>query len=166
MSSELKVMLSKVAVEDNVRKEIEFEEGINRYKSLLLRVAKVQPFDVLVSSEGTEQDNLNKNVQDLEVLERAHLLKGQTKETGHNVYREYELTPEGAELVEKLSKETMSDKELHQPHTLGAPSSQEIPVGGVEPNQIPCPVCGKTFKTNSEMERHRDTTHHETKGHE
>ena len=106
MSSELKVMLSKVAVEDNVRKELAFEEGINRYKSLLLRVAKVQPFDVLVSSEGTEQGNLNKNVQDLEVLERAHLLKGQTKETGRNVYRQYELTKEGAESVEKLSKET------------------------------------------------------------
>jgi hypothetical protein len=103
---------------------------------------------------------------DLEVLERAHLLKGQTKETNHNVYRQYELTAEGAELIKKLSKETMSDKELHQPHTLGAPSSQEIPVGGVEPNQTPCPVCGKTFKTNSEMERHRDTTHNETKGHE
>ena len=106
MSTELKIMLSKVAVEDNIRKEIEFEEGINRYKSLLLRVAKVQPFDVLVSSEGTEQGNLNIKVVDLEVLERAHLLKGQTKETNHNVYRQYELTKEGAELVEKLSKET------------------------------------------------------------
>jgi hypothetical protein len=165
MSSELKIMLSKVAVEDNVRKEIEFEEGINRYKSLLLRVAKVQPFDVLVSSEGTPQGNLNIKVADLDVLERAHLLKGQTKETGRNLYREYELTPEGAELAKKLSKETMSDNELHQPHTLGAPSSQETPARGVEPNQTPCPVCGKTFKTNSEMERHRDTTHHETKGH-
>jgi len=112
MSTELKIMLSKVAVEDNIRKEIEFEEGINRYKSLLLRVAKVQPFDVLVSSEGT-QDNLNIKVVDLDVLERAHLLKGQTKETNHNVYREYELTLEGADLVKKLSKETMSDKELH-----------------------------------------------------
>jgi hypothetical protein len=118
-------------------------------------VAKVQPFDVLVSSEGTQQGTLNIKVVDLDVLERAHLLKGQTKETGRNVYREYELTPEGAELVKKLSKETMSDKELHQPHMLGAPSSQEISVGGVEPNQIPCPVCGKTFNTNSEMERQR-----------
>jgi hypothetical protein len=163
---ELKVMLSKVAVADNLRKEIAFEEGINRYKSILLRVAKVQPFDVLVSTEGTEQGNLHQNVVDLDVLERAHLVKGQTKETNHNVYRQYELTVEGAELVEKLSKETMSDKELHQPPTLGAPSSQEIPLSGAEPNQIPCPACGKTFKTNSEMERHRDTTHHETKGHE
>ena len=70
MSSELKSLLSTVAVEDNTRKEIEFEEGINRYKSLLLRVAKVQPFDILVSSEGTQPGNLHQNVVDLEVLER------------------------------------------------------------------------------------------------
>ncbi len=159
-------MLSKVAVKDNERKEIEFEEGINRYKSLLLRVAKVKPFDMLVSSEGTEQGDMKQTVLDLDVLERARLVKGQTKETNHNVYRQYDLTPEGAELVEKFSKETISEKEAHQRHTLGAPSSQEIPVRGVEPNQVPCPICGKTFKINSEMERHRDSTHHETKGHE
>jgi len=60
----------------------------------------------------------------------------------------------------------MSSKNPRQNHTLGAPSAQEIPIGGVKPDQIPCPVCGKPFKTHSEMERHRDTTHHETKGHE
>jgi len=103
MSLELKSLLSTVAVEDNTRKEIAFEEGINRYKSLLLRVSKVQPFDVLVSSEGTQPGNLHQNVIDLDVLERAHLVKGQTKETNHNVYRQYELTVEGVELVEKLS---------------------------------------------------------------
>ena len=166
MSSQLKIMLNKVVAEDNTRKEIEFNEGINRYKSLLLRVAKVKPFDILVSFEGTEQSGMKQTVLDLEVLERAHLVKGQTKETNHNAYRQYELTAEGAELVKKFSKETMTGKEPHQPHTLGAPSSQEIPVGGVEPKQIPCPDCGKTFKTHSEMERHRDTAHHETKGHE
>jgi len=166
MSSELKIMLSKVAVKDNERKEIEFEDGINRYKSLLLRVAKIKLFDMLISSEGTEQGDMKQTELDLDVLERARLVKGQTKYTHRNEYRQYELTPEGAELVEKFSKETMSDKEAPQPHTLGAPSSQEIPVRGAEPNQVPCPVCGKTFKTNSEMERHRDATHHETKGHE
>jgi hypothetical protein len=100
------------------------------------------------------------------MLEKSSLIKGNTKNTNHNTCRQYELTKKGAELVEKFSKETMSDKEAHQPHTLGAPSSQEIPVRGAEPNQVPCPVCGKTFKTNSEMERHRDATHHETKGRE
>ena len=60
----------------------------------------------------------------------------------------------------------MRKKETQQPHTSGAASSQEIPISGIEPSQILCPDCGKTFKTHSEMERHRDTTHHETKGHE
>jgi hypothetical protein len=45
-------------------------------------------------------------------------------------------------------------------------SSQETPLSGLEPNQVKCPDCGRTFKTHSEMNRHRDTTHHETKGHE
>jgi len=106
MSSELKSLLSTVAMEDNERKEMEFVEGINRYKSLLLRVAKVQPFDILVSSEGTQPRALNQHEVDLNMLERAHLVKGQTKETGRNVYRQYELTKEGAELVKKLSKES------------------------------------------------------------
>ena len=43
---------------------------------------------------------------------------------------------------------------------------QEIPLSGVEPNQIHCPICGKPFQTRSEMERHKDEVHHETKGHE
>jgi hypothetical protein len=159
-------MLSKVAIEDNEHKEEEFNAGIKRYTSLLLKLKKDRTLDIITSFEGTAQDNLNKNLKDLNVLERAHLVKGQTKETNHNVYRQYELTKEGAELVEKFSKETGNGKEPHQTRTLGAPSSQEIPIGGVEPNQIPCPDCGKTFKTHSEMERHRDTTHHETKGHE
>lgn len=45
-------------------------------------------------------------------------------------------------------------------------SSQETPLRGLEPNQVKCPDCGRTFKSHSEMERHRDTTHHETKGHQ
>jgi uncharacterized Zn finger protein (UPF0148 family) len=45
-------------------------------------------------------------------------------------------------------------------------SSQETPLSGLEPNQVKCPDCGRTFRSHSEMERHRDTTHHETKGHQ
>jgi hypothetical protein len=106
MSSELKVMLSKVAVEDNERKEADFEEGIDRYKSLLIMLEKNKTLDVVYSVEGTEQPDVNKNRRDLEVLERAHLVKGQTKYTHRNEYRQYELTTKGVELVEKLSKET------------------------------------------------------------
>jgi hypothetical protein len=45
-------------------------------------------------------------------------------------------------------------------------SSQETPLRGLEPNQVKCADCGRTFRSHSEMERHRDTTHHETKGHD
>ena len=45
-------------------------------------------------------------------------------------------------------------------------SSQETPMRGLEPNRIKCPDCGKTFTSHSEMQRHRDTMHHETKGHD
>jgi hypothetical protein len=44
-------------------------------------------------------------------------------------------------------------------------SSQETPLRGLEPNRVACPDCGRTFRSQSEMERHRDTTHHEIKGH-
>jgi hypothetical protein len=60
----------------------------------------------------------------------------------------------------------MANKRDHRPHALGAPSSQDIPVKGVDPSQVHCPFCEKTFKTRTEMERHKDTMHHETKGHQ
>ena len=79
MSLELKSLLSTVAVEDNTRKEIEFEEGINRYKSLLLRVAKVKPFDILVSSEGTEQGDMKQTVARFGRTRKSLLAKGTNK---------------------------------------------------------------------------------------
>jgi hypothetical protein len=107
MSSELKIMLFKVAAEDKEREEKEFEEGLDRYKSLLIRVAKVRPFDMnMISVEGPEFYDVKQMMHDLTVLERAHLLKGETKEMARSEYREYNLTAEGAQLVEKLSKET------------------------------------------------------------
>ena len=75
-------------------------------KSLLLKIARDKKLDIVISFEGTEQRDSNKNERDLDVLERAHLVKGQTKYTHRNEYRQYELTTKGAELVEKLSKET------------------------------------------------------------
>jgi hypothetical protein len=97
-------MLSKVAIEDNEYKEEEFNAGINRYTSLLLKLKKDKTLDIITSFQGTTQVDLNKNLKDLNVLERAHLVKGQTKYTHRNEYRQYELTAEGAVLVEKLSK--------------------------------------------------------------
>lgn len=98
-------MLNKVAEEDREREKAEFEEAITRYKSLLFRVAKEKRLDITISIEGIPQNSLDKEKQDLIVLEKVQLVKGQTKYTHRNEYRQYELTSKGAEVVEKLSKE-------------------------------------------------------------
>jgi hypothetical protein len=106
MSEELKSKLFKVAEEDRAREVKEFEEGIDRYRSLLIKVSKVRPFDMMPQAEGPEFYNVKQMMQDLNVLERANLLKSELKETFRSEYRQYDLTLEGAQLVEKLSKET------------------------------------------------------------
>jgi hypothetical protein len=105
MSKDLKSMLNKVAEEDNKREEKELEQGIQRYKSLLLKIAQNKTLDLIISFEGTQRGDLTQNEQDLSMLQRANLVKEQTKYTHRNVYRQYELTKKGTELVEKLSKE-------------------------------------------------------------
>jgi len=106
MSLELKMMLNTVAIEDCEREKTEFEKGLDRYKSLLLKVAHEKKLDVLTSFEGTNQRN--SEIGDLKVLEKANLVTGQTKYTHRNAYREYELTAKGVELVGKLTKESAS----------------------------------------------------------
>ncbi|MGD0451074.1 MAG: fasciclin domain-containing protein [Candidatus Bathyarchaeia archaeon] len=67
-------------------------------------------------------------------------------------------------VVEKVSEPRLEVEKATEP--MSGISSQETPLSGLEPNQVKCPDCGRTFKSHSEMERHRDTTHHETKGHD
>ncbi|MGA3060131.1 MAG: fasciclin domain-containing protein [Candidatus Bathyarchaeia archaeon] len=73
-------------------------------------------------------------------------------------------------VVEKASEPTLPTKTMTVDEKATEPrssrSSQDMPLRDAETNQIHCPDCGKTFKSHSEMERHRDTMHHETKGHE
>ena len=73
-------------------------------------------------------------------------------------------------VVEKVTEPTLPAEPMPIVGKIMEPmsgiSSQETPLRGLEPNQIQCPDCGKTFESHSEMERHRDTTHHETRGHE
>jgi hypothetical protein len=64
MSPKLKMMLNKVAAEDNYRKKTELEEGIDRYKSLLFKLVKDKRLDIILSFEGTEQPDMrNKRIE-------------------------------------------------------------------------------------------------------
>ena len=73
---------------------------------------------------------------------------------GHIVEKEAKPLVQAMSVVEKAAE------------PMSGISSQETPLRGLEPNQVKCPDCGRTFRSHSEMERHRDTTHHETKGHD
>jgi len=104
MSSELNTILNEVAVEEYELRKKEFEEGMSRYKSLLVRIAEEKKLDIAIMVEGTDRADYNKNERDLNVLEKAHLVDGETKYTHRNIYRQYKLTVKGAELVEKLKR--------------------------------------------------------------
>ena len=99
MSSELKTILYRIAEEKSV------EQAFHRYKALLLRIAGFKGTGILITFEGTKQADSKEEQADLCMLEKASLIRGNTKNTNHNTYRQYELTEKGAELAEKLSKE-------------------------------------------------------------
>ena len=106
MSLELKTILNEIAAEEYELRKKEFEEGLDRFIALLLRIAKEEKLDITILFQGSERLDLNKNEQDLKVLERADLVEGKTKYTHRNTYRRYMLTAKGAGLVEKLSKKS------------------------------------------------------------
>ena len=105
MSSELRTILKNVAKENYKREKTVDEQEFQRYKYLLLKIAGFNGTDVLISFEGTKQADSKEEQADLCTLEKASLIKGNTKNTNHNTYRQYELTKKGAELAEKISKE-------------------------------------------------------------
>ena len=106
LSAELKTRLTKVAEEDCKKAEAELERDFPRAKSLLLKIAQAKKYDFLVWMEGTKQNEFNEGEKDLNLLERANLIKGQTRYAHRNVYRQYELAQKGWELSEKLAAET------------------------------------------------------------
>lgn len=105
MSSELMETLHKVAGEDCESRIAAIDEGLNRYKSLILQIAKAKKWDLLVWVEGQELEDLKTYEEDLNMLERGNFIKGKMKYSEHNAYREYELTKKGEDLAEKLLKE-------------------------------------------------------------
>jgi hypothetical protein len=82
-----------------------------------------------------------------------HALKTHTKLV-HPKEKEQELmVPAKTTLVAEKTIESM-------------PVTHEVPLRGLDPNEILCPICQRPFKSHAEMKRHLDSTHHESKGHE
>jgi hypothetical protein len=110
MSSDLEIILDKVIEEDCRRKELEIEKrriaGFERFKSLLSQISRAKKWDLAIWVEGCKVTDVEKYEKDLNLLERGNLVKGETKFTERNIYREYQLTKKGSDLVKKLLQET------------------------------------------------------------
>ena len=107
MSFDLKEILHRIAEEDYESEKEEIQGRLDRYKSLILEIARVKRFDLAIWVEGSDIQS-QKDEKDLNFLERANLVKGQMNYTHHNAYREYQLTKKGAELATKLLNEKES----------------------------------------------------------
>jgi hypothetical protein len=106
VSSDLKVILERVAEEDFKSKEADIQERLPHYKSLILKIEKAKKFDLTVWVEGSELKDLKKYEKDLNLLERGNLVKGEMKYTERTAYREYTLTRKGTELAKRLLQES------------------------------------------------------------
>ena len=107
MPVEFKKILLKLAEEDYKNAISKIEKGIGRYESLILTIYKSGKWDLPIWIEGSDTAS-KEDLNDLQMLERSNLIKGQMKYTHHNVYREYELSEKGTEVAKKLHKETKS----------------------------------------------------------
>jgi hypothetical protein len=118
MSSDLAQILRRVVEEDYESEREGIEGRLDRYKALILEIARVKRFNIAIWVEGSDT-RFQKDERDLSLLERANLVKGQMNYTrdSHNAYREYELTEKGAELATKLLNEISRPSTESQPTT-------------------------------------------------
>ncbi len=106
MSAELKARLDRITEENCKKEDTKTELNVPRATELLLKVKQMEKFDLLLFMEGTKQIENENDEKIFGQLERSNLVKGETKYTGHNVYRQYQLTDKGAEVAQQLATET------------------------------------------------------------
>ena len=105
MAADLKTILLKLAKEDYKKAVSQIEKRVDRCKSLILEIEKSGKWSLSIWIEGSDTGK-KEELDDLQMLERSNLAKGDMKYTHHNLYREYELTEKGIEVAKKLLSET------------------------------------------------------------
>ena len=109
MSLLLEALLEKVAEEDFEKEKEELEQrtrkGLPRFKALILDIKKAKRYDLVLLAQGSAPELIKDTERDLDVLERANLIKGETRFTNRDTYRRYVLTKKGDDLAESLLNE-------------------------------------------------------------
>jgi hypothetical protein len=106
MTSDLvELMLKRIEETAKNRLQEECREVVQRseqLKSYLIHITKFGRWSLPVAIRGMEIRHLE-HEKNLELLERCGLVKSRVKYTEHNIYREYSLTEEGIELIQRES---------------------------------------------------------------
>ncbi len=104
MASDLTELMLKRIKEDTIQRlQEECREIVQRsehLKSYLINIAKFGRWSLPITIRGMDIRH-PEHEKNLELLERCGLIKSRIKYTEHNTYREYSLTEEGAELIQK-----------------------------------------------------------------
>lgn len=101
----IELMLKRIEETSKHRLQEECREVVQRseqLKSYLIHITKFGRWSLPVAIRGMEIRN-PEHEKNLELLERCGLVKSRFKYTEHNIYREYSLTDEGAELIQRES---------------------------------------------------------------
>lgn len=79
------------------------EKDLTRYADSLLKVRERGSRSVMIGFQGT--DTADPALKDLDLLEKASVLKSEIKFTERNIYKIFSLTDRGRTLVSKLEGE-------------------------------------------------------------
>jgi hypothetical protein len=100
-----------VVVEEEHRNRVRgVEESLSRFSDLLLAIGLVGSWDFLLWAEGVESKDVERVQDDLDMLEKAGLIKTEIKYRHRGPYRDCKLTETGAELLKKLTEERARTK--------------------------------------------------------
>lgn len=110
MSDELRKALLGVVEEENRNRVRGVEESLMRFSDLLLAIGLVGSWDLLLWAEGVESNDVKRMQGDLDLLEKAGLIKTEIKYRPHGPYRDCQLTDRGVELLKKLTEERTQTK--------------------------------------------------------
>ena len=103
MSTELKHLLYHQVCREFEELTEAIEQNLTRYAESLLKVHERGSRSVMIAFQGT--DTADPALKDLDLLEKAGVLKGEMKFTERNIYKIFSLTDRGRTLVNKLEGE-------------------------------------------------------------
>jgi hypothetical protein len=103
MSTELKHLLYHQICREFEELSEAIEKNLSRYAESLFKVSERGSQSVMIAFQGA--DTADPALKDLDLLEKASVLKSEIKFTERNIYKIFSLTDKGRTLVNKLEAE-------------------------------------------------------------